>query len=91
MNETLDNLFAKCQQLPDEDFEVLMSAMIKEHKAREDKVAQAAWDRVLKALHHFTEHYGEIVIQDDRYGFRQLSLSDEPSFSSSRFGIIEIT
>ena len=62
MNETLDNLFTKCQQLPDEDFGVLLSAMMREQKERDCRVQREAWQRVVKALNDFMKEYGSVSV-----------------------------
>ena len=62
MNETLDNLFAKCQQLPDEEFNVLFAALRKEQEERKDRVAKADWQRVIDALNNFMKQYGCISV-----------------------------
>ena len=62
MNETLDNLFTKCQQLPDEDFGVLMSAMMREQKDRDCRAQKEAWQRVVEALNGFMKEYGSVSV-----------------------------
>ena len=62
MNETLDNLFAKCQQLSDEELGVLLSAMMREQKDRDCKKHKAAWARVREAIEHYTANYGNIRV-----------------------------
>lgn len=64
MNETLDNLFAKCQQLPDEDLGVLLSAMMREQKDRDCRKQKAAWTRVCEAIMYYTANYGNIRVAD---------------------------
>lgn len=64
MNETLDNLFAKCQQLSDEDFEILLGAMKHEQEERDNKARKAAWAKVCNAIAHYTAHYGNIRVAD---------------------------
>jgi len=64
INETLDNLFAKCQQLSDEDFEILLSAMKREQQERDTKVQKEAWSRVCEAVAYYTANYGNIRVAD---------------------------
>lgn len=64
MNETLDNLFAKCQQLPDTDFGVLLSAMMREQKERDCKKQKAAWANVCEAIANYVTNYGSIRVAD---------------------------
>lgn len=68
MNETLDNVFAKCQQLPDEDFGVLLSALMREQKERDCRVKKAAWNRVINALVDYIHEYGPVIIEDNEDG-----------------------
>ena len=68
MNETLDNLFAKCQQLPEADFTVLVSAMMREQQERECRAQKAAWQRVEEALTSYIKNYGDIIITNNRDG-----------------------
>lgn len=62
MNETLDTVFARCQQLPDEDFGVLLSALMREQKERNCRVQKAAWQRVVEALNDFMKEYGSVSV-----------------------------
>lgn len=64
MNETLNNLFAKCQQLPDTDLGVLLSALMREQKERDCRKQKAAWARVCEAITHYTANYGNIRVAD---------------------------
>ena len=64
MNETLDNLFAKCQQLSDGDLDVLRGAIMKEWENRKDKEKKAAWARVCEAIAHYTANFGNIRVAD---------------------------
>lgn len=64
MNETLDNLFAKCQQLPDGDLDVLRGAIMKEWENRENKKKKAAWSKVCEAIAHYTANFGYIRVAD---------------------------
>ena len=68
MGETLDNVFARCQQLSDEEFGVLLSAMMREQKDRDCRVKKAAWSRVVNALTDYIHEYGSIVIEDNEDG-----------------------
>lgn len=64
INETLDNLFAQCQQLSDGDLEVLLSAVMREQKERDCKKQKAAWAQVCEAIAHYTAHFGNIRVAD---------------------------
>ena len=64
MSEILDNLFAKCQQLSDQDLGVLLSAMMREQKERDCRAQKAAWARVCDAIAHYTANYGNIRVAD---------------------------
>ena len=64
MNETLDNLFAKCQKLSDTDFGALLSAMMREQKERDCREQKAAWAKVREAINHYTAKYGNIRVAE---------------------------
>lgn len=64
MNETLDNLLVKCQQLSDEDLSVLLSAMMHEQKERDCREQRAAWAKVREAIADYTANYGGIRVAD---------------------------
>lgn len=64
MEETLDNLFAKCQQLSDDEFETLLNGMLTEQKNRQDRDKKAAWAKVCEAIMHYTANYGNIKVTD---------------------------
>lgn len=64
MNETLDNLFAQCQQLSDEDLGVLLSAMMREQKDRDCRAQKAVWAKVCEAIAHYTANFGNIRVAD---------------------------
>ena len=68
MNEILNNLFAKCQQLPDTDLGVLLSALMREQKDRDCRAQKAAWQRVVDALTSYIKDYGDVIINDNRDG-----------------------
>ena len=68
MNETLDNLFAKCQQLPDEELDVLFGAIKQEKAERDTKLQKDAWNRVVEAICFYNRVYGDIIITDNRNG-----------------------
>ena len=68
MNETLNNLFAKCQQLSDEDLQVLFNAISKEKIVRDTKAQKESWRRVIEALTSYIDDYGDIIITDNRDG-----------------------
>ena len=62
--ETLDDLFAKCQQLSDEDLGVLLSAMMREQKDRDCRKQKTAWAKVCEAIAHYTANFGNIRVAD---------------------------
>ena len=68
MNEVLNNIFAKCQQLPDEDIGVLLSALMREQKERDCRAKRAAWNKVVNALVDYIHEYGPVVIEDNEDG-----------------------
>ena len=68
MNEVLNNIFAKCQQLPDGDIGVLLSALMREQKERDCRAKRAAWNKVVNALVDYIHEYGPVVIEDNEDG-----------------------
>ena len=62
MNEILGDLFAKCQQLPDDELKVLLTAMTREQKERDCQARKIAWQRVIEALNNFMDEYGSISV-----------------------------
>ena len=90
MNETLDTVFARCQQLPDEDLGVLLSALMREQKERDCKKQKAAWARVREAITHYTANYGNIRVADF-CGDEDTEITlYHGQFSFSEYGDIEV-
>ena len=58
----MDKVFAECKKLNDEDFGVLLSAMMREQEDRDCRVQRAAWNNVCKALDDYVEQYGYFTI-----------------------------
>lgn len=90
MNETLNNLFAKCQQLPDTDFGVLLSAMMREQKERDCKKQKAAWASVREAINHYIAHYGNIRVVDFSDDEDTEIILHLGGFTFSEYGDIEV-
>lgn len=90
MNETLDNVFAKCQQLPDEDLGVLLSALMREQKERDCKKQKAAWNRVREAITHYTTNFGNIRIADFCGDENVEIVLYHGQFTFSEYGDIEV-
>lgn len=90
MNKTLDNVFAKCQQLPDEDLGVLLSALMREQKERDCKKQKAAWNRVVDAVRHYTANYGNIRVADFSGGEDVEIILHHGQFAFSEYGDIEV-
>lgn len=90
MNETLDNVFAKCQQLPDEDLGVLLSALMREQKARDCKKQKAAWNNVIDAVKHYTAIYGNIRVADFSGDENVEIVLHHGQFAFSEYGDIEV-
>jgi hypothetical protein len=90
MNETLDKLFTKCQQLPDTDLGVLLSALMREQKERDCRKKKAAWARVCEAITHYTANYGNIRVADFSGDENvEITLYHE-QFDFSEYGDIEV-
>lgn len=90
MSETLDNVFAKCQQLPDEDFGVLLSALMREQKERDCKKKKAAWARVREAITHYTAEFGNIRVADFCGDEDTEIVLRHGEFAFSEYGDIEV-
>lgn len=90
MSETLDTVFARCQQLPDEDLGVLLSALMREQKERDCKKQKAAWARVREAIMHYTANYGNIRVAD-YCGDENVEIAlHHGQFAFSEYGDIEV-
>jgi hypothetical protein len=90
MNETLDNLFAKCQQLSDEDLGVLLSAMMHEQKDRDCRAHKEAWAKVCEAIADYTANYGGIRVADFCGDENTEIYLYHGQFASSEYGSIEV-
>jgi hypothetical protein len=86
MNESLDNLFAKCQRLSDDDFETLLNGMMTERQNRQDRDRKAAWAKVREAILHYTANYGNIRVTDL---YSDIMLC-HGQFAFSEYGDIEV-
>ena len=87
---TLDNLFAEYQKLPDADFEVLFSAMLREQKERNFRVRQAAWVKVCEAITYYTANYGSIRVADFSGDEDTEIFLYHGQFAFSEYGDIEV-
>lgn len=90
MNETLDSLFAKCQRLSSTDFEVLLSAMMREQKERDYREKKAAWAKVCEAINHYTANYGNIRVADFCGDENVEICLHHGQFAFSEYGDIEV-
>lgn len=90
MNETLDNLFAKCQQLPDTDFGVLLSAMMREQKERDCRAQKEAWQKVVEAVRHYTANFGNIRVADCCGDDENVICLHHGQYAFSEYGDIEV-
>lgn len=90
MNETVNNLFAKCQQLPDEDLGVLLSAMMREQKDRDCRAQRAAWQRVCDAITDYTSKFGNISVADYTGDEDVIIPLYHGQFTFSEYGDIEV-
>ena len=90
MNKTLDNVFAKCQQLSDEDLGVLLSALMREQKERDCKKQKAAWNKVVDAVRHYTAIYGNIRVADYCGDENVEIVLHHGQFTFSEYGDIEV-
>lgn len=62
--QTVDNIFVQATKLSDDEFGVLLSAMMREQKQRDCKKQKEAWARVREAITHYTANFGNIRIAD---------------------------
>ena len=90
MNETLDTVFARCQQLPDEDLGVLLSALMREQKERDCRAQKAAWARVCEAITYYTSKFGDISVADYRDDEDVIIPLYHGQFTFSEYGDIEV-
>ena len=90
MNETLDNLFAKCQQLPDDDLETLFNGIMTERKNRQDREKRAAWARVCEAIKNYTSKFGNIRVADFSGDENVEIVLCHGEFAFSEYGDIEV-
>lgn len=88
INETLDNLFAKCQQLSDDELESLLNGIMTERQNRQDREQRAAWERVCEAVIHYTANYGSIRVSD--YDDGNTVVLEYGCFTYSAYGDIEV-
>lgn len=88
--QTLDNIFAHATQLSDDEFGVLLSAMMREQKQRDSRKAQAAWNRVIDALNDFMQDYGSVSVM--RTGDQPCNaiILRSKEFVSPAFGELEV-
>lgn len=62
--DTLERVFAECKKLPDENFGVLLSALMREQKERDCRAQKEAWAKVCDAIAHYTAEFGNIRVAD---------------------------
>ena len=63
---TLDEMLAQSKQLGDEDFDVLLGAMMREKESRDSRAEKEAWQKVMDTIDNYTKNFGPIVINDTR-------------------------
>lgn len=90
MNETVNKLFARCQQLPDDELGVLLSAMMREQKERDCRKQKAAWARVCDAIAHYTAEFGNIRVADFCGDEDTEIILRHGEFAFSEYGDIEV-
>jgi hypothetical protein len=88
MNEIVNNLVAKCQQLPDADLDILRAAIMREWDDRKDREKKAAWARVCEAITQYTAKHGTISVSDYNDG-ATVELY-HGCFTFSQYGDIEV-
>lgn len=87
---TLDEMLAKCQQLSNDDLNIVVEELQKEQKTRKAKEQQAAWDNVFEVIKHYVNTYGDIVISDYYSSCSDLRLTKPSGFVSERMGVIDV-
>lgn len=68
MGGSLDDIFAYCKQLGEEDYKVLLDKLIEEEKNRTYRLQLDAWKKVASAIENYIDNYGDIIITDNRDG-----------------------
>ena len=88
--QTLDDIFAHATQLSDDEFDVLLSAMMREQKQRDNRKEHAAWSKVLDALNDYTQVYGCVSVM--RTGDQPCNaiILRSKEFVSPAFGELEV-
>ena len=61
---TIDEVFAECKALSNEEFETLLCGLLTEQKERQDRDRKQAWNKVCEVIRHFTANYGAIRVID---------------------------
>jgi hypothetical protein len=64
--ETLDELCAKCKCLREEEFNLLLGALVQEQKRREDIEQNEDWKNLCKQIETFTRKWGCITVWEQR-------------------------
>ena len=90
MNKILNDLFAKCQQLPDEGLEILFEAISQEKRERDCRAQKAAWARVCDAITDYTSKFGDISVADYRDDEDVIIPLYHGQFTFSEYGDIEV-
>ena len=62
MNPQLDELYAKCKMLTDDELYVLMNGLRSEADDRKNRQQRESWNQVISAINAYTEEYGSIEI-----------------------------
>ena len=63
--KTIDELFAECKMLSDDELSVLMNGIQSEINDRRVRDKREAWGKVVDAINAYAEEYGAIEIYDD--------------------------
>lgn len=84
---TLDEIFAYCKELGEEDYRVLITKLKEEENNRARRLQKEAWNLVIKAIDTYNHLYGDIIITDNRDG-EGIVLSSNDWTSS--LGLIEV-
>ena len=62
---TIDELFAECKALSNDELSVLMNGMQTEINDRRGKAKREAWKKVIDAINAYAEVYGPIEVCED--------------------------
>ena len=90
--ETLDELCAKCKCLREEEFNLLLSALMQEQALRKEAEQNKDWQALCKQIENFTRKWGCITVWE-RQGNMDSTLANLVfgTYTFPGFGEIEVS